>query len=104
MSGGSTLFKNFDRRLERELQRRVDERLQRSNSSVSNFVVNIHFLFNIKLFLFKKPKPIKVNVTNNMAQEHTVWLGGSTFASMVIYFLNIFSLILNLLFILEKNI
>lgn len=31
---------------------------------------------------FKAPKPIKVNVTNNMAQEHTVWLGGSTFASM----------------------
>jgi actin-related protein len=31
LSGGSTLFKNFDRRLERELQRRVDERLQRVN-------------------------------------------------------------------------
>jgi len=29
-----------------------------------------------------KPKPIGVNVTNNLAQKHTVWLGGSTFATM----------------------
>jgi len=29
-----------------------------------------------------------VNVTNNMVQQHSVWLGGSTFATMVFLLLN----------------
>ena len=63
MSGGSTQFKHFDRRLETTLQNRVDVRL--AKNSTADF----------------KPKPIKVNVTNNLAQKHVVWLGGSTIAS-----------------------
>ena len=58
MSGGSTQFKHFDRRLETTLQNRVDVRL--AKNSTADF----------------KPKPIKVNVTNNLAQKHVVWLGG----------------------------
>jgi len=62
LSGGSTLFKDFDRRVEKQLQKRVDARLDKYST--------ITF----------KPKPIKVNVTNNLVQKHSVWLGGSTFA------------------------
>ena len=63
MSGGSTQFKNFDKRLMRSLQVRVDDRL--AKNSTKDF----------------KPKPINVCVTNNLAQKHVVWLGGSTLAS-----------------------
>ena len=63
MSGGSTQFKNFDIRLMNSLQVRVDDRL--AKNSTKDF----------------KPKPINVCVTNNLAQKHVVWLGGSTLAS-----------------------
>ena len=63
MSGGSTQFKNFDKRLMKSLQVRVDDRL--AKNATEDF----------------KPKPIHVCVTNNLAQKHVVWLGGSTLAS-----------------------
>lgn len=63
MSGGSTQFKNFDKRLMKSLQVRVDDRLKKN--STEDF----------------QPKPINVCVTNNLAQKHVVWLGGSTLAS-----------------------
>jgi actin-related protein 3 len=63
-SGGSTSFKNLDKRLEMCLQKRVDQRLAK----------------------YVKPgttstSTIKVKVTNSMAQKHVVWLGGSSFSS-----------------------
>ena len=61
-SGGSTQFKNLDRRLEMCLQKRVDDRLSKYTST-------------------GKSTPIKVKVTNSMAQKHVVWLGGSTFSA-----------------------
>ena len=61
-SGGSTSFKNLDRRLELALQKRVDDRLQKYTKD-------------------GKQTTIKVKVTNSMAQKHVVWLGGSTFSS-----------------------
>ena len=63
MSGGSTQFKNFDKRLMKSLQVRVNDRLKKN--ATEDF----------------KPKPINVCVTNNLAQKHVVWLGGSTLAS-----------------------
>ena len=63
MSGGSTQFKNFDKRLMKSLQVRVDDRLKKN--ATEDF----------------KPTPIHVCVTNNLAQKHVVWLGGSTLAS-----------------------
>ena len=61
-SGGSTSFKNLDKRLELSLQNRVDERLKKYNSG-------------------GKQSTIKVKVTNSMAQKHVVWLGGSSFSA-----------------------
>ena len=61
-SGGSTSFKNLDKRLELSLQQRVDERLKKYNKD-------------------GKQSTIKVKVTNSMAQKHVVWLGGSSFSS-----------------------
>ena len=61
-SGGSTSFRNLDRRLEVSLQERVDERLKKYNAG-------------------GKQNTIKVKVTNSMAQKHVVWLGGSTFST-----------------------
>jgi len=61
-SGGSTSFKNLDRRLELNLQQRVDKRLEKYNKG-------------------KTQTTIKVKVTNSMAQKHVVWLGGSSFSS-----------------------
>ena len=61
-SGGSTSFRNLDKRLELSLQHRVDERLKKYNSG-------------------GKQSTIKVKVTNSMAQKHVVWLGGSSFSS-----------------------
>jgi len=61
-SGGSTSFKNLDRRLEKALQTRVDERLKKYTKD-------------------GKQSTIKVKVTNSMAQKHVVWLGGSSFSS-----------------------
>ena len=62
-SGGSTQFKNLDKRLKMCLQKRVDERLNKYTEGNN------------------KPKGIEVNVTNSLAQKHVVWLGGSTFSS-----------------------
>ena len=61
-SGGSTSFKNLDRRLEMALQKRVDDRLKKYTKD-------------------GKQTTIKVKVTNSMAQKHVVWLGGSTFSA-----------------------
>ena len=61
-SGGSTSFKNLDKRLELSLQKRVDDRLKKYNTG-------------------GKQSTIKVKVTNSMAQKHVVWLGGSSFSS-----------------------
>ena len=62
-SGGSTSFRNLDKRLNISLQQRVDDRLNKYASEGH------------------KPKPIKVKVTSSMAQKHVVWLGGSSFSS-----------------------
>ena len=62
-SGGSTSFKNLDRRLELNLQDRVNERIKKNTPEG------------------KTPATLKVTVTNSMAQKHVVWLGGSTFSS-----------------------
>ena len=62
-SGGSTGFKNLDRRLELSLQNRVNDRLAKYNKDG------------------KSSSTLKVKVTNSMGQKHVVWLGGSTFSA-----------------------
>ena len=59
LSGGSTLFKNFDRRLEQEVRRRVKERYE-------------------GLGIIENAPEVKV--CQNMVQNAAVWFGGSMLA------------------------
>lgn len=59
LSGGSTLFKDFDRRLQKNLQKRVDTRMDlfaQSTGEVSK---------------------IDCSVFQNIVQRYAVWFGGS---------------------------
>lgn len=66
LSGGSTMFKDFGRRLQRDLKRVVEQRLKISEE-----------LSGGKL----KPKPIDVQVISHHMQRYAVWFGGSMLAS-----------------------
>uniref|UniRef100_A0A4W5PX45 Actin related protein 3 n=1 Tax=Hucho hucho TaxID=62062 RepID=A0A4W5PX45_9TELE len=66
LSGGSTMFRDFGRRLQRDLKRTVDGRLKLSEE-----------LSGGKL----KPKPIDVQVITHHMQRYAVWFGGSMLAS-----------------------
>lgn len=65
LSGGSTLFKDFSRRLQRDVKRIVDERIRRS-----------------EILTKAKATPIDVNVVSHQFQRYAVWFGGSMVASM----------------------
>merc|ERR1719151_461918 len=64
LSGGSTTFKDFGRRLERDLRKTVDNRLD-STEAITG----------------QKPKPIDVQVISHQMQRYAVWFGGSMLAS-----------------------
>jgi actin-related protein 3 len=64
LSGGSTMFKDFGRRLERDLRKTVDNRLD-STEAITG----------------QKPKPIEVQVISHQMQRYAVWFGGSMLAS-----------------------
>jgi len=63
LSGGSTMFKDFGRRLERGIKRVVNERLRKSEELSGH-----------------KPEPVDVNVISHPFQRFAVWLGGSILA------------------------
>ncbi|XP_042458329.1 actin-related protein 3-like isoform X1 [Zingiber officinale] len=65
LSGGSTMFKDFNRRLQRDLKKIVDTRILASAAQLE--VV--------------KSQPIQVNVVSHPIQRHAVWFGGSILAS-----------------------
>lgn len=67
LSGGSTLVKGFDTRLQNGIEARVKERYDK-------FAKISH----------EKVEPITVNVMQNMAQRFAVWFGGSFLATNVI--------------------
>jgi len=60
LSGGSTMFKDFGRRLKRDIQKFADTRCKESER------ISGH-----------KPKPIEVNVVSHQFQRYAVWFGGS---------------------------
>ena len=62
LSGGSTLFKDFGRRLQRDMKKIVDTRLQASEMKSGNNV---------------KAKAVDVNVVSHHMQRFAVWFGGS---------------------------
>jgi actin-related protein 3 len=64
LSGGSTMFKDFARRLQRDVKRFVDTRLRDTEALTGT-----------------KPSPIDVNVISHGMQRYAVWFGGSMLAS-----------------------
>ncbi|GAB6021156.1 Arp2/3 complex subunit, actin nucleation center [Chamberlinius hualienensis] len=66
LSGGSTMFRDFGRRLQRDIKRQVDARLKLSESLSEGRI---------------KPKPIDVDVVSHHMQRFSVWFGGSMLAS-----------------------
>ena len=67
LSGGSTLYKDFGKRIQRDMQRIVNKRLQASE-----------MLSGGKM----KPQPINVNVVSHKMQKYAVWFGGSMLSAM----------------------
>ncbi|PVU98859.1 hypothetical protein BB559_001198 [Furculomyces boomerangus] len=66
LSGGSTMFKDFGRRLQRDIKRLVDGRISESETLSHNNI---------------KAKPIDVSVISHKKQRHAVWFGGSLLAT-----------------------
>lgn len=66
LSGGSTMFRDFGRRLQRDIKRAVDARLKLSEQLSGGRI---------------KPKPIETQVITHSMQRYAVWFGGSMLAS-----------------------
>lgn len=62
LSGGSTMFRDFGRRMMRDIKRVVDARLKLSEELSGGRI---------------KPKPIEVQVVSHQMQRYAVWFGGS---------------------------
>uniref|UniRef100_A0A673U1Y7 Actin related protein 3B n=1 Tax=Suricata suricatta TaxID=37032 RepID=A0A673U1Y7_SURSU len=71
LSGGSTMFRDFGRRLQRDLKRVVDARLRLSEELSGGRI---------------KPKPVEVQVITHHMQRYAVWFGGSMLASTPEFF------------------
>ncbi|KAN0047389.1 hypothetical protein ACTA71_001771 [Dictyostelium dimigraforme] len=66
LSGGSTMFKDFGKRLQRDVKRSVDYRIKRSEELSGGKI---------------KAVPLAVNVISHNMQRYAVWFGGSMLAS-----------------------
>ncbi|GAM25003.1 hypothetical protein SAMD00019534_081780 [Acytostelium subglobosum LB1] len=66
LSGGSTMFKDFGKRLQRDIKRSVDYRIKRSEELSGGKI---------------KAVPLEVNVVSHSRQRYAVWFGGSMLAS-----------------------
>jgi len=66
LSGGSTMFRDFGRRLQRDVKRVVDARLKLSEELSGGRI---------------KPKPMECQVISHSMQRYAVWFGGSMLAS-----------------------
>eukprot|EP01120_Amphizonella_sp_Union-15-10_P012938 TRINITY_DN58_c0_g1_i1.p1 TRINITY_DN58_c0_g1~~TRINITY_DN58_c0_g1_i1.p1 ORF type:complete len:443 (-),score=94.07 TRINITY_DN58_c0_g1_i1:110-1438(-) len=66
LSGGSTMFKNFGQRLQRDIKREVDLRIKRSEELSGGKI---------------KAVPLEVKVITHNMQRYAVWFGGSMLAS-----------------------
>lgn len=71
LSGGSTMFNNFGKRLQRDIKRHVDARLQKSVELSKSGL---------------QPKAIEVNVISHPTQRYAVWFGGSMLGTMAEFF------------------
>jgi actin-related protein 3 len=66
LSGGSTMFKDFGKRLARDIKRSVDYRIKRSEELSGGKIRSV---------------PLDVNVISHHMQRYAVWFGGSMLAS-----------------------
>jgi len=66
LSGGTTMFKDFSKRLARDIKRAVDYRIKRSEELSGGAIKSV---------------PIDVNVISHHMQRYAVWFGGSMLAS-----------------------
>ncbi len=72
LSGGTTMFKDFGRRLQRDIKNLADVRMQENIARLS------------AVHLKATPPPaIEVNVISHPMQRYAVWFGGSMLASTV---------------------
>jgi len=66
LSGGSTMFKDFSRRLQRDVKKMVKKRQKKAEEITSGA---------------HRPQPIEVKVISHSMQRYAVWFGGSVLAS-----------------------
>jgi len=66
LSGGTTMFKDFAKRLKRDISRSVDYRIKRSEELSGGKIKSV---------------PLEVNVISHHMQRYAVWFGGSMLAS-----------------------
>ncbi|KAH9331351.1 hypothetical protein KI387_003459, partial [Taxus chinensis] len=66
LSGGSTMFKDFQRRLQRDIKKIVDSRIAASDARLGGE---------------SKSQAVEVNVVSHPIQRFAVWFGGSVLAS-----------------------
>ncbi|KOM30781.1 hypothetical protein LR48_Vigan01g033600 [Vigna angularis] len=71
LSGGSTMFKDFHRRLQRDLKKIVDARVLSSEARLNGEI---------------RSQPVEVNVLSHPIQRFAVWFGGSVLASTPEFF------------------
>jgi actin-related protein 3 len=71
LSGGSTMFKDFDKRLQRDVTKLCTSRLKATEKLSGGAI---------------KPKPMEVNVVTHNMQRYAVWFGGSMLASTPEFF------------------
>jgi actin-related protein 3 len=66
LSGGSSMFKDFGKRLQRDVKRTVDNRIKKSEQLSGGRI---------------KAVPLEVNVISHHMQRYAVWFGGSVLAT-----------------------
>lgn len=69
LSGGTTMFKDFGKRLQRDIKRNVDTRMEANIARLGGLVRS------------SPPPAIDVNVLSHPMQRYAVWFGGSMLAS-----------------------
>lgn len=89
LSGGSTMFKDFGRRLQRDIKHIVDGRIANSEQASGNHMrVSKQRGFRLgltkrALALSQQSTGVDVNVITHKRQRYAVWYGGSLMASTV---------------------
>ncbi|KAJ1444156.1 actin family [Ochromonadaceae sp. CCMP2298] len=69
LSGGTTMFKDFGKRLQRDIKKNVDARMTANIARLGNLVRDT------------PPPAVDVNVVSHPMQRYAVWFGGSMLAS-----------------------